>query len=178
VDENEALKDAGIVLVYGCSDDLCEFEGAVYDETGASDGEIVYINEKGNVQFYKKLKGPCKKIKILWCPNEDMTWAYETDIPHETFYIMEDNEINCKAMLFYLRDCGPKAKYEVRMNGNAFEVWDIAHPSDKFPVCRVDTKGAYDDIHEPLAKFIATCLNYKDDNDLTFSEFLKEIGLD
>jgi hypothetical protein len=38
------MKAAGLVAVFGASDDLMEFRGAIYDEAGCYDGGTVYVN--------------------------------------------------------------------------------------------------------------------------------------
>src|SRR3990167_5676412 len=42
-DEIAEAKTAGLVIIYGASDDLLEFEGAIYDEVGAHDGGEAFI---------------------------------------------------------------------------------------------------------------------------------------
>lgn len=46
-EEIQLAKDNGIVIVYGASDDLMEFEGAIYDEGGCFDGGTVYFDCTG-----------------------------------------------------------------------------------------------------------------------------------
>jgi hypothetical protein len=43
----DAAKAAGLVIVYGASDDLMEFEGAIYDEVGVYDGGVAHVDAKG-----------------------------------------------------------------------------------------------------------------------------------
>lgn len=43
--EAAAAKAAGLVIAYGYSDDLLEFEGAIYDEAGAYNGTTVCIKD-------------------------------------------------------------------------------------------------------------------------------------
>lgn len=44
-EEIETAKENGFVIVYGCSDDLMEFEGAIQDEGGCFGGGRVYFNK-------------------------------------------------------------------------------------------------------------------------------------
>lgn len=104
----ELAKENGIVVCYGCSDDLIELEGAIRDEAGCFDGGTVCINKSGFVEEGSELKNP---IKIFWCGkcgDEEReytaTWEYETDIPHETFRMYDENELYCLGMVFYLED--------------------------------------------------------------------------
>ena len=45
--EERDIKDAGLVVVYGYSDDNVEFCGAINDEVGSYDGGTVYLTETG-----------------------------------------------------------------------------------------------------------------------------------
>ena len=65
-------------------------------------------NKSGFVEEGSELKNP---IKIFWCGECDgekrdykATWEYETDIPHETFRMYDENELYCIGMVFYLED--------------------------------------------------------------------------
>lgn len=112
-------KAANIVIVYGSSDDLMEFDGAIYDEVGAYDGTTVLIDAKGVMPSwesasesqeaaldYFERKPNARSIKALWEPTEPAgaSWAYKTDIPHATFDVMEDGEIYCRGIVFSLSD--------------------------------------------------------------------------
>lgn len=110
----------GLVIVYGASDDLMEFEGAIYDEIGACDGATVYMDSDGIVPDFdsldkedkKALKnyfdrdGKGKKIEALWCAEGDYSFTYRTEIPHATFDVVEDGEPYCRGIVFRLADCG------------------------------------------------------------------------
>lgn len=88
-------KENGIVIVYGQSDDLMEVRGAIDEEFGCYDGGMFYLG--------------FAKVEAVWCPKgTDYSWGYETDIPHETFTIMEDDEHYCKGIVFYLKEPKPK----------------------------------------------------------------------
>ena len=102
----ELAKENGIVICYGCSDDLIELEGAIRDEAGCFDGGTVYINKYGFIEDGSELKNT---IKVFWrgeCDGEkrdfEATWEYETDIPHETFRMYDVDELYCIGMVFYL----------------------------------------------------------------------------
>lgn len=112
-EEVETAKENGFVIVYGASDDLMEFEGAICDEIGCYDGDATEIFSNGTVcectesNYEEDHKN---KIKSLWCSGEEdesgneITWTYETDIPHETFMIYEDGEPYCRGIVFSIDD--------------------------------------------------------------------------
>lgn len=118
----DAAKQNRLVIVYGASDDLMEFEGAIYDEVGAYEGTTVRIDSEGllpdfeqidkdqsdskdKLREYFKRENGGREIEALWYKNPDTSWTYKTDIPHETFDVMEDEDIYCRGIIFSLDDC-------------------------------------------------------------------------
>lgn len=104
-EEIQIAKDNGFVIVYGASDDLMEFDGAIYAEADCHDGGKVYFDKTGAIIDEEFPKSKC--IEAFWCDydNKDengglIAWAYKTDIPHETFMIYDDGESYCKAIVF------------------------------------------------------------------------------
>jgi hypothetical protein len=120
--ELEALaKEAGLVVVFGASDDLVEFKGALSEEIGASAGGTVTVDQFGltvdwddiededrsDIDFMRdwfKREGIGQTIEALWDKEEPYSWTFETDIPHETFEIMEDGKPFCRGIVFALKD--------------------------------------------------------------------------
>lgn len=109
-EELQIAKENGFVIVYGASDDLMEFEGAIYDEAGCYEGGEVWFNRHG-VTADEPNTTADKCINALWCDKDALddkgqviTWTYKTDIPHETFMIYEDDEPYCRAIVFRLED--------------------------------------------------------------------------
>lgn len=102
-------KENGIVIVYGASDDLMEFGGAIRDEGGCFEGGEVWIDKNGVVDASATTGARC--IEALWCDKEALddngsiiTWIYKTDIPHETFMIYENGESYCRGIVFSIDD--------------------------------------------------------------------------
>lgn len=104
-------KEKWIVIVYWASDDLCELDWAICDE--------VWCWEWWDVYFYqwKVLRNECSsdcpyfdilvaQAKSSWNHIEiisDDNWrSYKTTIQHETFDILEDWELYCKWIVFYI----------------------------------------------------------------------------
>lgn len=110
----QQCEEAGIVVLFGASDDLAEFRGAVHDEVGVWDGGDIPITDKGlpsnkcehdDCPYYlESLKG-ARNIEAVWCDADvKCSWSYKTDIPHVTFDIMEDGELYCRGIVFRLGD--------------------------------------------------------------------------
>ncbi len=109
-------KAAGLVIVYGASDDLMEFRGAIVEDLGAYDGTTAYVDTKGllperdqieddnELKDYFSREPHAVAIEQLWCAEEGYSWTYKTSIPHETFEIVEDGEPYCRGIVFALAD--------------------------------------------------------------------------
>lgn len=112
----------GLVVVYGASDDLMEFDGAISDEIGAYEGCIVYVDAKGPIPLWSNLdhhdkdemreyfqrEGKGRKIEAVW-DSEGYSWTYCTDIPHEAFEILEGEDKYCRGIVFALSDLSSEA---------------------------------------------------------------------
>ena len=105
-DVTKEAKQNGLVIVTGASDDLMEFDGAIYDEGDCFDGGRVYFDRNGVNQEEEELPN---WIDAKWCKgtNKDgihATWTYETEIPCERFDIWKANEIYCVGLVFSIED--------------------------------------------------------------------------
>ena len=111
-------KEAGLVVVFGASDDLIEFRGAIRDE-GDVPGDVL-IDTKGvlpswdsaseseeSAQEYFERKPKARMIKALFAKEGSYTWTYKTDIPHETFEIVKDGELYCRGIVFNIGEISP-----------------------------------------------------------------------
>ena len=102
--KNEA-RENGLIVVYGASDDLIEFEGSIYEEEACGNGGLFKINSKKLT--VKETENPEAKnvIKAVWCDHElNTSWSYETKIPHVKFNIMEDDDLYCIGIVFSIYD--------------------------------------------------------------------------
>lgn len=105
----------GLVIVYGASDDLMEFRGAIYDELDVYGGGVAYLNSKGLIKnkcdniecpyFHEQQKGAIK-IEAIWAGNNTVSWTYKTSysLPHETFEMFDEGELYCIGIVFALKD--------------------------------------------------------------------------
>lgn len=110
--EDAAAREAGLVVVFGASDDLMEFRGSIHDESGAYCGEEAYITREGmfeecdeECKYSKAAKDQAKCIKAVWRDEMSLTeptWSYKTDIPHATFLIYEEGTQYCRGIVFDL----------------------------------------------------------------------------
>lgn len=120
--EEASAKEAGLVVVFGASDDLIEFRGAIDDEVDCYEGGIAHIgnqgvfrspdncDECGLCEYVKNEKDGCVTISARWYKG-DYAWSYRTEIPHETFEILEDGERYCRGIVFSIEDLEPASKY-------------------------------------------------------------------
>jgi hypothetical protein len=106
-------KKHGLVVVFGASDDLMEFRGAINDELGAHKGVTAYLTSADllhndctdyHCPYFQKMKESGNTIQALWCKEDSYSWTFKTDIPHETFEITEDGEPYCRGIVFALKD--------------------------------------------------------------------------
>lgn len=104
------LKDNNIVIAYGMSDDLLEFEGAFVEEYSAFYGTKIYVDldkkcfqQKEEITNFDNIVDFPYFINALWCKN-DIPWTIETNIPHKKFNIIDDGEIFSKGIIFLLKN--------------------------------------------------------------------------
>lgn len=111
--EELQAKADGLVVVFGASDDLMEFRGAINNELGAYDGTTAYLTNKGlltndceneECPHFAAMKKAAATIEALWCAEDGYSWTFKTDIPHTTFEIVEDGEPYCRGIVFVLAD--------------------------------------------------------------------------
>lgn len=116
-----AAADAGLVILYGASDDLMEFDGAVREEISCNDGGTAWVDGLGilpdrdtlesdaEIAEYMARRRSATPIEALWCKEDGYSWTYSTSIPHATFEVVEDGEPYCRGIVFALADWGGAA---------------------------------------------------------------------
>lgn len=104
----DEARASGLVIVHGASDDLMEFDGAIEDELDACGGGLAYLDDEGilsnpcaepDCPYYAKAIKAAVKIEAVW-DVDGYSWIYRTDIPHESFDIVEDGEKYCRGIVF------------------------------------------------------------------------------
>ena len=93
-DQIEQLaKKNNLLIVFGASDDLCEFRGTIDDEFGWYDGREITCRSLP------------KSIEAVWCPLDyACSWAYQTELPHAKFRIYEGDELYCSGIVVDLNN--------------------------------------------------------------------------
>lgn len=117
-DVSEFCRENNLLIVYGVSDDLTELSGVINEEFGLGD---IIIRKEGETlllptdldDFYG-FDGVYKTFKTIGAigvdEKGDLTgyitpfygrdgFTFETDLPHETFVIKEDGEVQCIGLL-------------------------------------------------------------------------------
>ena len=108
----EYAKVNGAVIVFGASDDLMEFRGAIEDELGMFGDGFAYLNKNGLLRnecdnedcpYFIEERLQAKTIAAVWdCGG--YSWMYTTEIPHETFEILEEGRKYCRGIVFAMED--------------------------------------------------------------------------
>ena len=120
----QRAKEAGLVIAYGYSDDLLEFDGALYDEFGCYGGGTALVDADGLLpefgsasededacRRYFERKPKARAIEAIWDGNADgYAWTLKTDIPHEVFAIVEEGEPFSRGIVFSLSSLTPATK--------------------------------------------------------------------
>lgn len=115
--EARQAKEAELVVLFGYSDDCAEFRGAIYDEAGASRSRPLRVSKRGPIQepdhaeeevlqkfgVLEYVNRNVKNIQPIWS-RDDISWQYETEIPHATFDVMEEGEVYCRGIVFSIDD--------------------------------------------------------------------------
>lgn len=119
-------KAAGLVIVYGASDDLMEFEGAIRDEISCYGGGIAQLDRRGvldrdqcdtddEIADYTIRKRSSRTVQALWANEDGYSWTYATDLPHATFEVVEDGEPYCRGIVIDINDL-PEPQRETEKN--------------------------------------------------------------
>lgn len=89
------LRDAGLVAVFGASDDIMMMDGAIHNEFYGK----TFVSACGSTG-----DAGTWCVEPLWCVEDGISWTYKTNIPHEIFEILEEEEIYCRGIVFALAD--------------------------------------------------------------------------
>jgi hypothetical protein len=97
MDVEREARESGLVIVFGASDDLVEFRGAINDEGSGLNPVLVdrlgLLPDRDQIEDDTELESLfarwkfARRIEPLWCEEPGYSWAYRTDIPHATFLV-------------------------------------------------------------------------------------------
>jgi hypothetical protein len=116
-DEEKLLKENGIVMMFGESDDTLELRGAIRDEIFQysyvettiyfSNGKLLKNECKDNdCPYLSERRKHTKTVTTIWNGENGYPWSFETEIPHEKFSIIKDGNKYCRGILFYIDHIG------------------------------------------------------------------------
>lgn len=121
-DEEAEAKAAGLLVVFGYSDDNLELRGALHDEVGcyASRRPVTVVVTASGVLEEWGFDGKDQKNALEWFRREKLpratvrasfgsgacafTWSYEVDVPHATFEIFDGDEKFCFGVVLAVAD--------------------------------------------------------------------------
>lgn len=117
-EQQKAAQEAGLVVVYGESDDLIEFRGALYDEAGCYDGSLFVFDGDKFVDadvYDKDADGTESTIAAIWAPeDQDISWAYDLKNidAYARFEIKEDDGVYGQGIVFHVSELLPELQVE------------------------------------------------------------------
>ena len=115
-EESATALRLGLVVVFGASDDLVEFRGAIEDEVDRYGGGVIHLHRGGILENHDDDNCDCKfcgyvtaakmcaTIRAVRGGADDYLWTYKTDLPHSTFEIMDGVRKYCRGIVFKLSD--------------------------------------------------------------------------
>lgn len=116
--DDKTARESGLVVIFGASDDLVEFRGAIHDEIDAYGGRAFKIDRKGVLPSFEQVAGRgedecedyfdrkphAQSVEAIWSDNEGYCWTFKTDIPHAEFEIVEEGEKFCRGIVIDMTD--------------------------------------------------------------------------
>jgi hypothetical protein len=120
-DEEAEAKAAGLIVLFGYSDDNLELRGAVHDEVGCyasrrpvtvvvtADGVVEGWDENKNEEdareWFRREMLPRATVRVFYAIGASaFTWSYEVDVPHATFEIFDGDEKFCFGVVLAVAD--------------------------------------------------------------------------
>lgn len=121
-EECALARDAGLLVLFGYSDDNLELRGAVHDEVGAygcDDGRNYLVTTAGVLEEWDKYDDKKKEearewfrreslpravVNVRWGGFSGWSWEITPDVPHATFEIRDGDEKFCRGAVVSLAD--------------------------------------------------------------------------
>lgn len=123
-EEEAQAKATGLLVIFGASDDLVEFRGAIHDEIGANNGTLFRLCKDGGLlpdweslqisdsddqeadaeaYFRRKALG-FYEIAALW-DEEGFSWVIKPEpLPNSTFIVLDDGDNYCRGVVLDLNE--------------------------------------------------------------------------
>ncbi len=109
-EEEAAAKAAGLLVIFGASDDLMEFRGIIHDEAYPGEEGVVKLHRAGLLDehdedceckwcCYEATAKKCAGVQAQWCKEKGYSWTYKTELPHATFEIGQDGGKYCRGIV-------------------------------------------------------------------------------
>lgn len=139
--EESQARAAGLLVIFGASDDLMELRGTMHDEVDANGGATLRLSTGGlcktffelkeadaseeefNAYFAARSEG-FKEVHARW-DKDGFSWVIETEVPHSTFVIMEEDETYCRGVVISMNELfakpAPEQFYEAPDHGEHLE---------------------------------------------------------
>lgn len=99
--EEKQAKENNLVVIFGASDDLIEFSGAIYDEFDSYYETTILLNKDGTAVALEDEEIENNTITGIFTQKG---WEFSTDIPHAKFIIYEGNEFYGEGLVINLDD--------------------------------------------------------------------------
>ena len=118
-EEEQQAKAAGLIVIFGASDDLMEMRGFVCNEIGAPTDALIdakgllpnrdSIDDDTSLKDFFAREPLARTVEALWCAEDGYSWTYRTTVPHATFEIVEGGEPYCRGIVIDVADLGGAA---------------------------------------------------------------------
>lgn len=114
--EEQTAHAHGLLVVFGASDDLVEFRGAVTDEIGMCDGGLFLLDAQGPVPerdnewtddemaAYLARKKRAVPVVAEWCERGEYSWSFRCPVPCAEFDVREGDEPYCRGIVIDTND--------------------------------------------------------------------------
>lgn len=106
-DVRDYAKENGVVIIYGDNWSAHDINGAMCCTAFIANEPYFYMDSNGVLSESDKYDryNHAKKISVVPYADHRYSFAYETDIPHETLIVVdEDNQQHCRGIVFYKFD--------------------------------------------------------------------------
>lgn len=116
--EEKAAEAAGLLVIFGYSDDNIELRGALEDEIGCFGGGKFTLNREGILpkwdeheekskqdahEWFRQMQLPSTELSAKWDCN-GYSWFITAGIDHEVFDILEEGQPFCRGIVLSLED--------------------------------------------------------------------------